>query len=114
MNSLTEINRQLSNQGLPIKQGEASIIDASVIKANQNRPKKDKDGNNTQDADASYNIKTGSDGKHQTTYGFKAHLNMDEDGFVKTYDYSTGSLHDSKVFQSLLTGTEDEVYAKLS
>ncbi len=51
------------------------------------------------DKDASYNIKTGSDGKRQTTYGFKGHLNVDEDGFVKTYDYSTGSLHDSKALK---------------
>lgn len=37
---LEEINQQLEAKGYLIKQGEVSIIDASVIKAKQNRPKK--------------------------------------------------------------------------
>jgi len=45
---LEEINQQLSQQGLFIHSGEASIIDASVIEAKQNRPGKGKDGKNTQ------------------------------------------------------------------
>jgi IS5 family transposase len=60
---LAEINRQLSIQGLYICAGEISIIDASVIQAQRNRPNKDKDGNNTQDPEASWNVKQGSDGK---------------------------------------------------
>jgi len=88
-----------------------SIIDASVIEAKQNRPSKDKNGNNTQDPGAAYNVKAGSDGKRKTTYGFKAHINVEEDGFVKTDDYSAGNLHDANVFESLFTGNEKEVYA---
>jgi hypothetical protein len=42
---LAEINRQLSLQGLYIGAGEISIIDATVIQAQRNRPNKDKDGN---------------------------------------------------------------------
>ncbi|MFC0178551.1 hypothetical protein [Thorsellia kenyensis] len=45
-----------------------------MIKALNNRPNKDKAGKNTQDEDASYNVKTGSDGKMKTTYGFKVIL----------------------------------------
>lgn len=108
---LEEINVQLSHQGLLIQQGEVSIIDASVIKAKQNRPKKDKHGKNTQDPEAAYNVKQGSDGKRKTTYGFKTHANVDEDGFIKSYDYTAGNVHDSQVFESLLTGHEKEVYA---
>jgi len=96
---LDEINAQLTNQGLLIRSGEVSIIDASVIEAKQNRPKKDKNG------------KQGSDGKVKTTDGFKTHANVDEDGFIKTYDYTAGNVHDSNVFESLLTGDEKEVYA---
>ena len=49
---LDNINQQLSEQSLLILAGEVSIIDASVIEARNSRPKKDKDGNNTQDKDA--------------------------------------------------------------
>lgn len=108
---LEEINQQLTQQGLLIRYGEVSIIDASVIEAKQNRPGKGKDGKNTQDPEAGYNVKNGSDGKRKTTYGFKAHINVEEDGFIKTYDYSAGNVHDSNVFESLFTGSEEEVYA---
>ena len=108
---LDNINLQLNTKGLIIKTGEASIIDASVIQAKNNRPKKNAKGENTQDTEASYNVKTASDGKRKTTYGFKAHLNVDEDGFIKSQVLTTGSLHDSQVFEQLLTGNEKVLYS---
>jgi IS5 family transposase len=54
---LDEINAQLVIQGLLIRAGKVSIIDASVIEAKQNRPKKDKNDNNTQNPEAAYNVK---------------------------------------------------------
>jgi len=108
---LEEINQQLGDKGLLIRSGEVSIIDASVIQAKNNRPNKGKDGENTQDKEAAYNVKNGSDGKRKTTYGFKAHINVEEDGFIKQYDFTAGNLHDSQVFEVLLTGKEKEAYA---
>ena len=108
---LAEINRQLSIQGLYIRAGEISIIDASVIQAQRNRPNKDKDGNNTQDPEADWNVKQGSDGKRKSTYGFKAHANVDEDGFIKATAFTAGNVHDSNNFTDLLSGKESEVYA---
>jgi len=108
---LEDINQQLSEQGLLIRKGEVSIIDASVVEAQRNRPGKGKDGENTQDKEAAYNVKQGSDGKRKTTYGFKGHLNVDEDGLIKTYDFTAGNVHDSQVFESLLSGDEEEAYA---
>ena len=108
---LDNINHQLNSQGLIIKNGQASIIDATVIQAKNNRPNKNAKGENTQDKDASYNVKTASDGKRKTTYGFKAHVNVDEDGFILSQTLTTGSLHDSNVFEDLLTGSEEAVYA---
>lgn len=67
-----------------IRSGEVNIIDISVIEAKNNRPNKEKDGQNTQDPEAGYNVKQGSDGKMKTTYGLKTHANIDEDGFIKT------------------------------
>lgn len=108
---LAEINEQLAKKSLYIKAGAISIVDASVIQAQRNRPNKDKSGNNTQDPEADYNVKTASDGKRKTTYGFKAHVNVDEDGFVKAMEFTAGNVHDSQVFTELLSGDEEKVFA---
>lgn len=108
---LEEVNLQLGDQGLLMRSGEISIIDASVIQAKNNRPNKGIKGENTQDKEAAYNVKNGSDGKRKTTYGFKAHINVEEDGFIKRYDVTAGNIHDSQVFESLLTGNEKEAFA---
>ena len=47
----------------------------------------------------------------KSTDGYKAHDNVDEDGFIKATDYSAGSLHDSNCFTGLLTGEESVAYA---
>lgn len=110
-----EIFTQLEQQNIIIKQGSVSIIDASVVEAKNQRPKKDKNHPdndiNTQDKDASYNVKKDTNGKMKTTYGFKIHANSDEDGFVKKIQTTTGSTHDSQVFEQLLTNKESAVYA---
>ncbi len=108
---LKAINLQLAEQGLYIQSGEVSIIDASVIEAKQCRPHKRKDGSTTQDLEAAWNVKTGSDGKRKSTYGFKAHMNVDEDGLIKAMDFTSGSVHDSNCFTDLLSGKESSVYA---
>ena len=64
---LSEINQQLIEQGLYIKSGEVSIVDASVIEAKQSRPNKRKDGSATKDSEADWNVKNGSDGKRKST-----------------------------------------------
>lgn len=108
---ISEISDQLSEQGLYIKLGEVSIIDASVIEAKQCRPNKDKHGDSTQDCEAGWNVKTAADGKRKSTYGYKAHINVDEDGFIKSTDYTAGNVHDSNCFTDLLSGDESSVYA---
>lgn len=108
---LIEVNQQLSEKGLLIKYGDISIVDASVIKAQRNRPNKGIDGENTQDPEAAYNVKVSADGQLKTSYGFKAHVNADEDGFVKAMDFTAGNVHDSQCFTELLSGTETQVYA---
>lgn len=108
---LSEINSQLSDQGLYIKSGEVSIVDASVIEAKNCRPNKNKQGETTQDPEANWNVKAGSDGKRKSTYGYKAHMNVDEDGFIKSTDYTAGNVHDSNCFTGLLSGNETAAYA---
>jgi IS5 family transposase len=108
---LEAVNEQLAEQGLYIKQGEVSIIDASVIEAQRCRPNKNKRGDSTQDSEAGWNVKAGSDGKRKSTYGYKAHANVDEDGFIKATDFTAGNVHDSQCFTHLLSGEESAVYA---
>ncbi len=108
---LGEINTQLSEQGLYIQSGGVSIVDASVIEAKQCRPHKNQEGHSTQDPEAGWNVKAGSDGKRKSTYGYKAHINVDEAGFIKSTDYSPGNVHDSNYFTDLLCGDETAVYA---
>ena len=47
----------------------------------------------------------------KTTYGFKIHLNCDEDSFVKKIQTTPANVHDSQCFITLLTGDESAVYA---
>lgn len=108
---LKEINEQLSNQQLYIKAGEISIVDAIVIQAKQNRPNKGVNGNNTQDSEAAYNVKATSDGKQKTTYCYKAHIAVEEDGLIKASAFTAGSVHDSQCLIPLLSGTESALYA---
>jgi IS5 family transposase len=108
---LNEINQQLADQGLYIKSGGVSIVDASVMEAQQCRPNKGKDGQPTQDPEADWNVKTGADGKRKSTYGYKAHMNVDEDGFIKSTDFTPGNVHDSNCFTELLDGDESAAYA---
>ena len=108
---LSDINEQLGEQELYIPSGEVSIIDASVIEAKQCRPNKDKQGSSTQDPEAGWNVKAGSDGKRKSTYGYKAHINVDEDGCIKTTDYTAGNVHDANCLTELLSGEETAVYA---
>jgi IS5 family transposase len=108
---LKVINDQLAEHSVLIKAGSISIVDASVIQAQRHRPNKDNDGNSTQDPEAAYSVKAGADGKVSVTYGFKAHVNVDEDGFVKAVEMTAGNVHDSQVFTQLLSGDEAAVYA---
>lgn len=108
---LSGVNRQLSAKGLYIKTGEVSIVDATVIEAKQSRPRKGKGGANTQDSEAGYSVKVAANGKTASTYGYKAHVNVDEDGFIKAIAYTPGNEHDSHSLEKLLTGAEEQAYA---
>jgi IS5 family transposase len=107
---LDEINEQLAKKGAIVKVGEVSIVDATVIEAHQCRKKPGVTKENTQDPEAGWSVKSGTKGKKEFTYGFKAHTNVDEDGFVKSVETTAGNVHDSQVFESILTNTEVAVY----
>ncbi len=112
---LEQINNHLEQNSIIVSLGSINIIDATVIEAKQSRKRKGKHGNNTQDPEAAYNVKTAADGKRKTTYGFKMHANTDEDGFVKKMMFTPGNVHDSQEFDKLLdvskTKTCGQVFA---
>ena len=112
---LEQINNHLEQNSIIVSLGSINIIDATVIEAKQSRKRKGKHGNNTQDPEAAYNVKTAADGKRKTTYGFKMHANTDEDGFVKKMTFIPGNVHDSQEFDKLLdvskTKTCGQVFA---
>jgi IS5 family transposase len=105
------LNDQLSVRGIMIQVGALNIIDATVIEAHQSRPNSNKKGESTKDAEAGYNVKKNAKGNQCTTYGYKGHVNVDEDGFIKALAYSAGNQHDSKFMEELITGHKGKVYA---
>jgi transposase, IS5 family len=105
-----EVNRQLAEKGAIVKVGEVSIVDASVIEVHQYRKKTGVKRENTQDPEAGWAVKMGTKGRKESTYGFKVHANVDEDGFVKVTKVTAGNVHDSQKLEELLTGTEEEMY----
>ena len=108
---LVQINNHLAKNSLIVATGSVNIIDATVIEAKQCRSKKNKQGDNTQDPEAAWNVKTASDGRRKSTYGFKLHANTDEDGFIKKMTYTPGNVHDSQEFEHLLGDRHGQVYA---
>ena len=50
-------------------------------------------------------------GKSKSTYGYKAHINVDEEDLIKAIAYSAGNVHDSNHFTTLLKGNESKAYA---
>ena len=111
---LEQINTHLEKNSVIVSVGSINIIDATVIEAKQSRKRKGRDGNNTQDKDAKYNVKIAADGKRKTTYGFKMHANTDEDGFVKNMTYTPGNVHDSQELDELLDINKSKDKLKVS
>ena len=87
-----------------MKTGQISLMDARVIQAKHHRPNQGAAGESTQATEAGYNVKQSRDGKQKTTDGYKAHLNVEEDGFISKAITTAGLVHDSQCFAPLLTG----------
>ena len=109
---LVQINNHLAKNSLIVATGSVNIIDATVIEEKQCRSKKNKQGTRPE---AAWNVKTASDGRRKSTYGFKLHANTDEDGFIKKMTYTHGNVHDSLHdfggFEHLLGDRHGQVYA---
>jgi len=92
-----ELLRQLREKGYELKKGR--VIDARLVKAARNPEKGD--------SDASFTKKQG-----KVIYGYKDHIAVDvENEFVVAYECTPANVHDSKVFEELIEGEEEVVYA---
>lgn len=96
------INQQLDARGLLIKQG--TLIDATLVEAAPRRPGKD---TAPKDPQASYTKR-----QKKIHYGYKAHIGVDQgSGLVRKVGLTGACVHDSHVFDELLSGDEAAVFA---
>jgi len=81
---LVAVERQLADQGITIREGAIKIIDATLIRAAVNPPRK----------------------------GYKLHVAQDrETGLLAMHVVTAASTHDSQIFDDLIDGSEGEVLA---
>jgi transposase, IS5 family len=95
------VNEQLEGKGLFVKKG--TLIDASILEAEGGKKKLEK----RQDKEATWTKKN-----DKSYYGYKAHAAMDHESWlVHHLDATTASVHDSQVWDGLLTNEEKAVFA---
>ena len=91
-------NQQLTSQGLLL--GKGTIIDATLKEA-QAGP------NSKRDSDAGFTSRGG-----KAFHGYKGHIGMDADThIIHSTEFTSANVHDSHLFDRMLSGTEQVVYA---
>ncbi|WP_370362717.1 IS5 family transposase [Paracoccus sp. FO-3] len=99
-----DVNAQLAGKGIGLRSG--TLVDATTIDA----PSSTKNKAGGRDPEAS-STKKGND----WYFGMKAHIGVDADsGVGHSLDTSTAKVHDSHVWDELLHGDEDSVWADKS
>ena len=86
-----------------------TLIDATIVSASRRKKNKDKQEKTSrqQDSDASGTVK----GK-KAYYGYKGHIGMDQQSaIIRKAEFTTASVHDSDMYDSLVSGDERSVYA---
>ena len=109
-----QINNRLAKNSLIVATGSVNIIDATVIEAKQCRSKKNKQGDNTQDPEAAWNVKTAADGKRKAPTDLSCTsilMSMAIKKMTTTLGNVHDSLHDFGEFEHLLGDRRGQVYA---
>lgn len=95
------VNDQLEEKGLFVKTG--TLIDASILEAEGGKKKLEK----RCDQEATWVQKN-----KKSYFGYKAHAAMDSGSWlIHHLDTTTASVHDSQVWDGLLTGSEKAIFA---
>lgn len=101
-----ELDRQLEASGVVLKQG--AMLDATLIEAATSRPRKGKEAQAV-DPDARF-VK--HQGKPGSTYGYKAHVGVDQgSGLVRAVITTAANVNDTVPADDLIRGDEAAVYA---
>src|SRR5919204_5004778 len=99
-----ELDRQLENAGLILKRG--TMLDATLIQAVSAPPKEDRPSN---DPDARF---TRRQGKSGSTFGYKAHMGVDEgSGLIRAVVTTPANVNDTTPADELIRGDETVVWA---
>src|ERR671918_1140986 len=102
---LAELNRQLDQRGLIVKQG--TLIDASLVEADGRRPRQGEPVEGRSDRDASWNAMP-----EQPLFGYKMHLATDQgSGLVRRAILTPANVSDKTPFLALVQGDEQVVGA---
>jgi IS5 family transposase len=102
---LAELNRQLDQRGLIVKQG--TLIDASLVEADGRRPRQGEPTERRSDPDATWNAMP-----EQPLFGYKAHVAVDQgSGLVRQAILTPANVSDKTPFLALVQGDERAVYA---
>ena len=102
-----EVNRQLDEQRLLLKQG--TLMDATIVEAQARRPKASAGAGarGTTDPDADWTRR----GK-ASRFGYKAHLGVDgKSGLIRKAALTSAKVNESEVADQLVSGDEAAVYA---
>lgn len=99
-----ELDRQLEKAGVILKRG--TMLDATLIEAVSTPPTS---GRPSQDTDARI---TARKGKAGVTFGYKAHVGVDEgSGLIRTVITTPANVNDTVVADRLIRGDEKTVWA---
>ena len=99
-----ELDAQLEAAGVILKQG--TMLDATLIEASSARPP---DGATGKDPDAAFTRRKGKGG---STYGYKAHVGVDQgSGVIRRVLTTPANVNDTVPADQLICGDEREVYA---
>lgn len=99
-----ELDRQLENAGVILKRG--TMLDATLIQAVSAPPK---DGRPSNDPDARF---TKRQGKSGSTFGYKAHVGVDEgSGLIRAVLTTPANVNDTTPADVLIRGDEAVVWA---
>lgn len=99
-----ELDRQLERAGVVLKRG--TMLDATVIEAARLPPAA---GETAQDPDARF---TRREGRPGSTYGYKAHVGVDEgSGLIRTVITTPANVNDTTPADQLIRGDERAVWA---
>jgi IS5 family transposase len=104
---LEELQRQFDRQGLVIRRG--TLIDATLVEA---AVKPSGSASAPSDPDAAFARRQG---KHGSTFGFKAHVAVDQgSGLVRTAILTPANINETSVADQLIQGDEGALYADMA